>query len=315
MVLETEQDYSKNAEIVYQSNTACGDYHKALDEAIYAMWIKNRFVPTFQEAFPSMKAIYISDNVSYHCLRATTYTLGASMLRKDAILWMEKFCVAEYSAVLGMEADAKGKKLSGKVKQWTTIDVCRLKQPQGGPYAEELAEYCHGVSQLHMAERGLDVNTTGLEEKFKEAGLDDWLVLFTPEYCSRFNPIEMYWAAVKRVAKTDWFDGRQFLERLVCIRQGFYGKDFKSPPNCYNLIRHSEDEMDAYMKEAGDSFLSGSSVRGEVKLTPAVLVDEAVSAYLAAMKPGATLDELKHALKLLKPSNKKLTIYTMTRMC
>jgi UDP-N-acetylmuramyl pentapeptide synthase len=74
--------------------------------------------------------------------------------------------------------------------------------------------------------------------------------------------------------------------------------------------------MDAYMKEAGDSFLSGSSVRGEVKLTPAVLVDEAVSAYLAAMKPGATLDELKHALKLLKPSNKKLTsIYTMTRMC
>ena len=117
----------------------------------------------------------------------------------------------------------------------------------------------------------------------------------------------MYWAAVKRVAKTDWFDSRQFLERLVCIRQGFYGKDFKSPPNCYNLIRHSEDEMDAYMKEAGDSFLSGSSVRGEVKLTPAVLVDEAVSAYLAAMKPGATLDELKHALKLLKPSNKKLT--------
>jgi len=44
-----------------------------------------------------------------------------------------------------------------------------LKQPQGGPYAEELAEYCHGVSQLHMAERGLDVNTTGLEEKFKAA--------------------------------------------------------------------------------------------------------------------------------------------------
>ena len=82
MVLETEQDYSKNAEIVYQSNTACGDYHTALDEAIYAMWIKNRFVPTFQEAFPGKKAIYISDNVSYHCLRATTYTSPLVLTRQ-----------------------------------------------------------------------------------------------------------------------------------------------------------------------------------------------------------------------------------------
>jgi hypothetical protein len=267
--------FSKNAEALFESKETSGDYHKALDAEWYKKWMENRYIPTFKEAFPGKRAIYIGDNAGYHCLRSSTYVNPKALTKKDAIAWLKKHGVTgavrdglilhgqpsplEWK-VKGLDGMLDANKNDGSLRpdrshlEWSSLEEISSTAPKG-PYPEELSATIAMIIKDYKPK----LNRTGLEEILQHE--DQWLVLFTPPNASVFQPIELFWAFTKNSGKVKWRKGRTMKELKQHIREGMYGDDMRSGNcDCAKLIKHADKEMLKSIKKDIHTYAAGSTL-------------------------------------------------------
>ena len=307
------EPFKFNAESLFESKESGGDYHKALDSEWYKKWMENRYIPTFKEAFPGKRAIYIGDNAGYHCLRSSTYVNPKTMYKKDCVLWLKKHGVTgavrdglvtwggtsplewNVKGLNGLKDDKKNPRPDRSHMVWTTHESLSENAPRG-PYPEELQAHIATIVKDHKSH----LNKTGLEEILEKE--DQWLVLFTPPNASVFQPIELFWAFTKNSGKTKWRRNRTMKQLKQHIRMGMYGDDLRSGNcNCERLIRHAEKEMLKSIGKDTETYAAGSTLEH-------ILFNETkglhqlpdVAAYIKAVDD-PTLENILAALELLKP--------------
>ena len=57
-------------------------------------------------------------------------------------------------------------------------------------------------------------------------------VLWTPPYCAKLQPIELYWAAGKNYAAENCWNGRTMRRTVQLLREGWYGNRQHWPVGC-----------------------------------------------------------------------------------
>jgi hypothetical protein len=85
-----------------------------------------------------------------------------------------------------------------------------------GPSSSELATATEAWLKQHAPE----VLDSKVEALFRTK---DWLIVWTPPYCPKFQPIELVWGAGKQRAATMWYYGRDLEVVRHHLRLGFYG--------------------------------------------------------------------------------------------
>ena len=52
--------------MVFRSKHATGDYHDNFDGDMFAKWLTERLIPTFQARYPGKRCALVLDNAPYH---------------------------------------------------------------------------------------------------------------------------------------------------------------------------------------------------------------------------------------------------------
>ena len=85
-----------------------------------------------------------------------------------------------------------------------------------GPSSDELAAATTGWLKANKPE----VLDSKVEKAFREK---EWLIVWTPPYCPKFQPIELVWGAGKQRASGMYFPNRDLIDTRLHLRMGFYG--------------------------------------------------------------------------------------------
>ena len=94
------------------------------------------------------------------------------------------------------------------------------------------------------------------------------IILWTPPYLSRFQPIELCWAHTKNYVAAIYVKGAPFSEMRAKVQEGMYGNAGTSryvlrphgPPDCAAIAKNAEKYMNAYIKD--DDVLGGTVEEG-----------------------------------------------------
>ena len=65
-------------------------------------------------------------------------------------------------------------------------------------------------------------STAKVEKAFRER---EWLIVWTPPYCPKSQPIELVWGAGKERASGMWLPNRDLATTRLHLRMGFYRVD------------------------------------------------------------------------------------------
>ena len=101
-----------------------------------------------------------------------------------------------------------------------------------------------------------------VEKAFRER---EWLIVWTPPYCPKFQPIELVWGAGKERASGLWLPNRDLETTRLHLRMGFYGgKDSQGatwgPVNIAGCWARAEKEMDKWIAVDKDRADGGLTV-------------------------------------------------------
>jgi hypothetical protein len=128
-----------------------------------------------------------------------------------------------------------------------------------GPSSDELAA---GTTAWLKANKP-GVLDSKVEKAFRER---EWLIVWTPPYCPKFQPIELVWGAGKERASGMWLPNRDLATTRLHLRMGFYGgKDSQGqtwgPVNIAGCWATAEKEMNKWIavdKDHVDGGLTGT---------------------------------------------------------
>jgi hypothetical protein len=109
----------------------------------------------------------------------------------------------------------------------------------GGPPVELLRRVLTDYIKSHPA-----VNTTRVHQLMTEAG---HALLYTPPYESWLQPIELVWAQVKQQVAQQARVGRKWQETA---KQTKAAMSAMTPAACGDVVRHTEDAMDVWLRSA-----------------------------------------------------------------
>ncbi len=97
-----------------------------------------------------------------------------------------------------------------------------------------------------------------------------WHVLFTPPYCADLQPIELFWAAGKNLARAQHTGQSHNLEAVVKhLREGWYGNSEHPPANPKGMVGTSLKMANARVatdKHLAGTIESGRGVSGDCEL-------------------------------------------------
>jgi hypothetical protein len=85
-----------------------------------------------------------------------------------------------------------------------------------GPSSDELS----AATTAWLKANKPEVLDSKVEKVFREKG---WLIVWTPPYCPKFQPIELLWGAGKQRASGMYYPGRDMATTRLHLRMGFYG--------------------------------------------------------------------------------------------
>ena len=187
-------------------------------------WFEEMLVPAIKVLEDKEKVRYkvrlIMDNASYHTTPAPGAVIPDKMTKTDLCA----FCDVN------------------------DIQYRPGRAPRGDSHAEVIA-----IVEAWLKERGRWPALTYVEERAKELG---WQVVFTPPYWPEFQPIELFWAAVKGYVASLYRMDRSMPELREQLFKGF--EKYGTPECCANLIgsaRKREEAAHAVARRQG-SFLN-----------------------------------------------------------
>jgi hypothetical protein len=203
------------------------DYHKSFSEESYVPYFKERLVPACERAFPNKKCVFVFDNATYHITAA--YKVGDTPVDRSKSMDV----IANFLVANGRPAPPRHP--SGKVS------ISR---------AELLVQFDELVAQLGGE----------LEMFCRSRGHD---VLLTPPRASHFQPIELYWAAVKNDVASKYTSERNFQGVLAHLLHAL--DKWGTPDFCAKLINHCDGKIRSFlaMIEQADAALEIEQDRSE----------------------------------------------------
>jgi hypothetical protein len=185
------------------------DYHSSFCEATYIPYFKERLVPACERVFPGRKLCFVFDNATYHVV--ASYKVGEEVVSRDK---SNMETLARF-----IEANGRGpvpRKSSGK------ISISR-------------AELIVTFDQI-VAELGSD-----LQIFCRERGHE---ILLTPPRASHFQPIELYWAAVKNEVAAQYNSSRNFASVKTQLLAAL--NKWGTPEFCSKIIDHCTTKITAF---------------------------------------------------------------------
>ena len=155
------------------------DYHKSFDNENFLSWFMNDMIPAAERAYPGKRLTIIMDNAAYHKFA----TFVVSITGED------------------------GRQQTVRVKKDSSKDLLiRFIQHHRGPDAasqQMLKAQLISIFEEIVSELGCDaVRFCKTRQPIAHE------ILFTPPRFSEWQPIELYWAAVKNEVASKWEVGR-----------------------------------------------------------------------------------------------------------
>ena len=184
------------------------DYHKSFSEESYIPYFKERLVPACERAFPGKKLVFVFDNATYHVV--ASYKNGDDAVGRDKSM-----------ATIANFLEANGRP--------------SIPRKASGRFFISRAELIVQFDQL-VAELGCD-----LQIFCRSRGHD---ILLTPPRASHFQPIEMYWAAVKNEVAAQFNSNRNFQnvrQQLLAAFDNWGTQQF-----CTKLFNHCTEKIRAF---------------------------------------------------------------------
>ena len=185
------------------------DYHSSFCEATFIPYFKERLVPACERAFPGRKLCFVFDNATYHVV--ASYKVGEDVVSRDK---SKMDTLARF-----IEANGRGpvpRKSSGKI-------------------AISKAELIVKFDQI-VAELGSD-----LQIFCRARGHE---ILLTPPRASHFQPIELYWAAVKNEVAAQYNSSRNFASVKTQLLAAL--NKWGTPDFCSKIIDHCTSKITAF---------------------------------------------------------------------
>lgn len=185
------------------------DYHSSFCEATFIPYFKERLVPACERAFPGRKLCFVFDNATYHVV--ASYKVGEDVVSRDK---SKMDTLARF-----IEANGRGpvpRKSSGKI-------------------AISKAELIVTFDQI-VAELGSD-----LQIFCRARGHE---ILLTPPRASHFQPIELYWAAVKNEVAAQYNSSRNFASVKTQLLAAL--NKWGTPDFCSKIIDHCTSKITAF---------------------------------------------------------------------
>ena len=98
-------------------------------------------------------------------------------------------------------------------------DAMKVAASSARPFVPNLDEFKLAFCS-YLKERRADLLDCMVEQYLINRGHQ---VLWTPPYCPKLQPIELYWAGGKNHAATNYYGGRSMKETVNDLREGWYG--------------------------------------------------------------------------------------------
>jgi len=192
-----------------QAKSQGRDYHSSFCEATYIPYFKERLVPACERAFPGKKLCFVFDNATYHIV--ASYKVGEEVVSRDK---SNMETLARFIEANGR--DPVPRKPSRKI-------------------AISRAELIVQFDQI-VAELGSD-----LQIFCRERGHE---ILLTPPRASHFQPIELYWAAVKNEVAAQYNSSRSFASVKTQLLTAL--TKWGTPEFCSKIINHCTSKITAF---------------------------------------------------------------------
>ena len=223
------------------------DYHDTLDGEKFLQWMRNRLIPAFQKKYSRRKKmVLILDNAKYHHARGDDWVSASKMSKVDCGTFLRRVGVPSITTEDGVVIP------SSKF----TADVRGA--AGGGPTAALLKTVVAEYIKSHPTINSTLVAQLMVEKKY---GL-----VYTPPYESWQQPIELVWARVKHKVAQQARVGRRWQETAEQTRTALTEMTVET---CRNIIRHTEDMMDEWLKtDAAGSLKQYGSIDALGRLTP-----------------------------------------------
>jgi len=202
------------------------DYHDTLDGEKFLQWMRNRLLPAFEKKFGRRKKmVLILDNAKYHHARGEDWVSASKMNKTELGVFLRTAGVPSITREDGVRIPASK----------FTADVRGA--AGGGPTKELLQQVVKEYIASHPT-----INSTLVAQLMKEKGHE---LVYTPPYESWLQPIELVWAQVKLKVAQQARVGRKWQETAEQTRTALREM---TPEACSDIIRHTENMMDEWLK-------------------------------------------------------------------
>jgi len=199
------------------------DYHDTMDGPKFVAWIRNRLLVAFEKMFPGKKMCLILDNAKYHKARGEDWISPTGMLKSD---------MAEQLLAWDIMEIKDGEKV------WPAGSYHLSAKGGEAPTAELLRDVMKCWLMSHAK------NSTLVEQAL---AVNNHQLLYTPQYESWLQPIEMVWATVKKQVAMQARADRKYEETQQQTRAAL---SKLTAAECAKTIRHVEKDMDRWLKTA-----------------------------------------------------------------
>ena len=232
------------AEWIFKAGTALGDYHKNMDGEMFMKWIRERLLPAVEKLYPDKKVYFVLDNAPYHHHVSGGYDISKAN-KTQLAQWMVKEGCEEFYDPEAAKTFKVDKAWGHHQTRWRT----QVPRAPHGPSTDNMKRGFHNWLKANKPKLVTEDLVTFARDH-------DWHLIFTPPYCPKLQPIELYWACGKNFVARCYTDRRKFADIPEQLRTGWYGGEDiwgvpHSPCDCGKLVAHARKEMDKEVAAVG----------------------------------------------------------------
>ena len=155
------------------------DYHKSFDNENFLHWFMNDMIPAAERAFPGKRLTIIMDNASYH--KYSTFVVHETVGEGPA-------------TITRVKRDSRKELLVKFIQEHRGADAASISMLK----VALVAQFDEIVAEMGCDAERFCRNRQPVAHE----------ILFTPPRYSEWQPIELFWAAVKNEVASKWQSGR-----------------------------------------------------------------------------------------------------------
>ena len=241
-------------ETLWPADTHTGDYHDNMNSNLFLQWVEERLIPSFKAIYPGHKMCLVLDNAPYHHLRPVGSLQSVSkkellnMMEDDGVetielLWndsrWDQYSLGDNSIV------DRGEYMEIEFQKEEQAMRASATKARVGTRRELQMAYLKWLKNNKPEKLQCKFETRMKEEGYR--------ILWTPPYCPKVQPIEVFWANGKNHV-ADMYDINTTLKDVVNrLQDGWYGNDDHLPTTdieytrgttCEGLVKKAIDAMD-----------------------------------------------------------------------